>query len=274
MRIDLHTHSDQSDGTDSPSQVVHKAVEAGLDVVALTDHDDTSGWDEAARAAEASDITLVRGLEISATYEGKSIHLLGYNVDAGHAGLRAELDAILEGRSDRVPKMVRVFQDLGIDLTVEEIERWSDNASATGRPHVADALVAKGVVADRSEAFERYLKPGRPAFIDRYATEVFRAVELVLAAGGIPVLAHPWSRGSDEVMTADVIARLTEAGLSGLEVDHNDHDEAARGQLRQIAADNDLAVTGSSDFHGAGKVGYDLGCNTTAVAEYERLFGE
>lgn len=272
MRVDLHTHSDRSDGTDSPSELMHKAAAAGLDVVALTDHDAATGWDEAAGAAVDAGVRLVRGIEISTRFDGASVHLLGYDLDAEEPELRAELAAVLRGRFERVPRMVAALQDSGIDITVADVEDRSENAAATGRPHVADVLVDKGVVSNRNEAFERYLMSGRPAHFQRYAIELFHAIELVIKAGGVAVLAHPWARGSRRVLTREVIGRLASAGLSGLEVDHNDHDSTARDQLRGIARDHDLVVTGSSDYHGLGKVGFDLGCNTTEPQEYERLF--
>lgn len=272
MRVDLHTHSDRSDGTDSPGELMHKAAAAGLDVIALTDHDAATGWDEAADAALDAGVRLVRGIEISTCFDGTSVHLLGYGLDPEEPVLRAELSAVLRGRFERLPRMVEALQSMGIDITVADVEERSDNAAATGRPHVADVLVDKGVVATRDEAFERYLMPGRPAHFQRYAVELFYAVELVVNAGGVAVLAHPWARGSRHVLTPDVIGRLASAGLTGVEVDHNGHDDAARDRLRAIARAHDLVVTGSSDYHGQGKVGFDLGCNTTEPREYEKLF--
>ncbi len=271
MRIDLHTHSDRSDGTDSPTELVENAARAGLDVVALTDHDATVGWDEAQAAADRVGVRLVKGLEISTQLQGKSVHLLGYEVDPTHGPLLAELQRVLDGRDNRLPLILERLGTLGIELTVEDVARWSGNAAASGRPHVADALVEKGVVANRDEAFDRLLKPGRPAYVDRYAAPLHEAVRLVRDAGGVAVVAHPWSRGSDRVMTPDAIAELAGLGLAGLEVDHNDHDEDQRARLRALAADLDLAVTGSSDYHGTGKIGFPLGCHTTDPEQAERL---
>lgn len=273
MRIDLHTHSNRSDGTDAPEQLVRKAAAEGLDVIALTDHDATTGWQEALNTAAETGVTVIPGIEISTRFDGKSIHVLGYQFDPDYQPLAAELEKVLDGRNDRLPRTIEALQQLGIDITIADVKKWSGDAAATGRPHVADALMANGVVATRDEAFDRYLMPGRPAYIDRYAIELFDAVDLVGQAGGVSVLAHPWSRGSDRVMTSATIAQLRAAGLAGIEVDHNDHDGHARAQLRDIAAANDLIITGSSDYHGAGKTGFDLGCNTTAVDQYQRLFG-
>ena len=271
MRIDLHTHSNRSDGTDSPAELIENAVKAELDVVALTDHDSTQGWNEAAKAAQTSGITLVKGIEVSCRLGGKGIHLLGYNFDPGSKPLVDELERIIAGRNSRLPKTLERLRGLGIAIEESDVKRWSKNAAATGRPHIADALVELGVVANRDEAFEQFLMPGRPAYVDRYAADLFEAIGLLRDAGGRAVIAHPWSRGSHRVLTATVIGELKEAGLSGLEVDHNDHDGEARSALRYIARDLNLIVTGSSDYHGTGKIDFDLGCNLTDPRQYDRL---
>ncbi|TNC49397.1 PHP domain-containing protein [Mumia zhuanghuii] len=274
MLIDLHTHSRRSDGTDSPTELVENAARAGLDVVALTDHDAMTGWDEAQRAADRVGITLVKGLEISCRYRHKGVHLLGYEPDPTDPSLLGELERVLRGRQDRLPRTIAKLNDLGIAITEADVLAVSGDAAATGRPHVADALIVRGVVASRDEAFERYLMPGRPAYVDRYAADLEEMIRLLVDAGGRPVIAHPWTRQSRSVLTEEVIAGLAELGLVGLEVDHNDHDADSRAALRAIAHDLDLAVTGSSDYHGTGKVGYDLGVNTTAPDQAVRLLGE
>lgn len=273
MRIDLHTHSNRSDGTDSPAELIDNAVRAGLDVVALTDHDSTQGWREAAKAAKNTDLTLVKGIEVSCLLGGKSVHLLGYNFDPGYAPLVTELERVIEGRNSRLPKTLERLRSVGISIEKSDVDRWSKNAVATGRPHIADALVELGVVANRGEAFEQFLMPGRPGYVDRYAADLFEAVGLLRDAGGRTVIAHPWSRGSHRVLTAKAFGELKEAGLSGLEVDHNDHDAEARSELRYIARDLNLIVTGSSDYHGTGKIDFDLGCNLTDPEQYHRLLG-
>lgn len=275
MRIDLHTHSDRSDGTDTPTQLVENAARAGLDVVALTDHDSTVGWDDAQAAADRVGIRFVRGIEISTKLDGSSIHLLGYGFDPDDAPLLRELDRVLEGRDGRLPRIVEKLREHGIDITEPEVRERAGAARASGRPHVADVLVDKGVVVDRAEAFDRFLKPGRLAYVPRYAAPTHDAVRLVKAAGGTAVLAHPWSRGSDRVLTPGRIAELVDAGLDGLEVDHNDHTPAQRAALRAVAAEHDLVVTGSSDYHGAGKgPDFHLGANTTDPEQLARLLGE
>ncbi len=271
MRIDLHTHSRASDGTDTPSGLVRAAAAAGLDVLAITDHDTAAGWAEAAGAAEDAGVELVPGMEISTRHRGRSVHLLGYLPDATYPPLIEALDRVLEGRESRVPLMIERLRALGIDVTAEDVRRASHGTAATGRPHVADALVTLGVVADRDEAFATYLGWGKPAHVDRYAVPLVDALRLVTEAGGVAVIAHPWGRGGLGRPDEETLSGLQELGLAGLEVDHQDHDAAARDRLRAIARNLGLVVTGSSDYHGDGKVDHELGCNTTAPEEYDRL---
>ncbi|TIC84198.1 PHP domain-containing protein [Nocardioides sp. GY 10127] len=271
MRIDLHTHTRASDGTQSPTELVHAARAAGLDVLGLTDHDTADGWDEAARAAAQVGLTLVRGMEISTRLDRWNVHLLAYLPDPTEPALAGHLTRILEGRSGRTPAIVERLVALGIDLTVEDVAAVSGDSAASGRPHVADALVAKGVVASRDEAFARYLNPGRPGHVDRYAAPLRQVLAEVTAAGGVSVIAHVWGRRSVQEPGPETLAELAGLGLAGLEVDHQDHPPAVRETLRGIARDLDLVVTGSSDHHGTGKIDHDLGCHTTAPEEYERL---
>ena len=271
MRIDLHTHSRASDGTQSPEELVRAAAAAGLDVVAITDHDTAEGWDEAEATARETGIALVRGMEISTRHDGHGVHLLAYLPDRTHPGLVAELDRILDGRSSRLPAMLARLRELGIDITAEDVGRVAGDAVSTGRPHVADALVDLGVVGDRTEAFRRYLSPGRPAYANRYAAPLETMLDLVGEAGGVSVIAHPWGRHGREEPGEATLAALVEAGLSGIEVDHQDHDAPTRDRLRGIARNLDLVATGSSDHHGTGKVDHELGCNTTEPEEFHRL---
>lgn len=271
MRIDLHTHSRVSDGTDSPAELMEAARAAHLDVVALTDHDTSAGWSEAVTAAREHDLELVRGMEISTVHDGHGVHLLAYLPDPTYPPLVEELVRILEGRDGRLPRMIARLCELGIDITTEDVYAVSGDAAASGRPHVADALVAKGVVISRDEAFDRYLSSGRPAYVKRYAAPLLRMIETVAAAGGVSVIAHPWGRSGRERPDETDLVPLVEAGLSGLEVDHQDHGPAARERLRAIARSLDLVVTGSSDYHGTGKTGHGLGINVTDPDEYARL---
>ncbi|MDT9594469.1 PHP domain-containing protein [Nocardioides zeae] len=269
--IDLHTHSSRSDGTQTPAELMRSAAAAGLDVVALTDHDTSAGWDEAAAAAAEAGVALVRGMEISTVFRGRGVHLLAYLPDPTHPDLRRELDAVLAGRDARVPGMVERLRGLGLDVSVEQVRRLAGPTAAVGRPHVADALVAGGYVASRKEAFDRYLSPGRPAYRNRAAADLETMLDVVAAAGGVSVVAHPWGRHDPGVLDAEGLAHLQQRGLLGVEVDHQDHGPAEREGLRRIAAELDLLVTGSSDHHGEGKVDHDLGCNTTTPDQLERL---
>jgi predicted metal-dependent phosphoesterase TrpH len=271
VRIDLHTHTRVSDGTHTPTELVWEAKAAGLDVLGLTDHDTADGWEEAAQAAAEVGIALVRGIEVSTRHQGRGAHLLAYLPDPEYPPLAAHLRKILDGRSSRVPAMLERLRALGIEIEIGDVRRAADGAAATGRPHVADALVGLGVVPDRSAAFREYLNPGRPAYVNRYAPMLGEMVRVVDEAGGVSVLAHPWGRHGPESMTEGALTELAGLGLGGIEVDHQDHTPEERERLRAIARELDLVVTGSSDHHGLGKRDHELGCHTTAPEEYERL---
>lgn len=271
MRIDLHSHTNLSDGTQSPTELVHAAGKAGLDVLGLTDHDTFRGWDEAARAAGEIGLRLVRGVEISTILHGHGVHLLAYLPDPAHEGIRSGLEAVVRARNDRLPTILERLAAVDVKISVEDVARVAGETVAVGRPHVADAMVAAGVVAHRGEAFRRYLGPGGKAFVPRTAADLWEMVAQVEEAGGVSVLAHPWGRGAEQVLDEATFVRLKEHGLTGIEVDHEDHAPRERAELRAIAKSLDLVVTGSSDHHGMGKIGHELGCNTTDPDEYARL---
>lgn len=271
MRIDLHTHSNVSDGTAPPATLARQAAAAGLDVVALTDHDTYAGWAEAIEAGADSGVEVVPGVEISTRLAGSGVHLLAYFVDPLFEPLAEELRRVRADRRERLRRIADRLTAAGLPMTEAEVLAQAGHAATVGRPHVADAMIAKGFVRDRGEAFARWLSEGRAGYIRKYAPGTFEAVAMVRAAGGVSVLAHPWGRGSREALDHETISELTAAGLDGLEVDHQDHDVITRQELRLIADDLDLVVTGSSDHHGTGKVGHDLGVNTTEPAQWERL---
>lgn len=272
MRIDLHTHSDRSDGTDTPAELVRNARAAGVDVLALTDHDTTVGWDEAARTAEEVGVGLVRGIEVSTRFAGHGVHLLAYLPDPTHPGLVAELDRVLEGRDNRLPGILARLAELDIRLEAQDVRRLAGDAAALGRPHVADALVAAGVVRSRDQAFAEFLGSGGPAYVDRYAADLVTMIHTVADAGGVSVIAHPWAtRHEHSALDGEGLETLRGHGLAGVEVDHEDHDAATRERLRGLAGELDLVVTGSSDYHGTGKEGHRLGCNTTGPDQLDRL---
>lgn len=272
MRIDLHTHSSVSDGTDDPATLVAKAYAAGLDVVALTDHDTYAGLPAALAAGERHGIEVVPGMEMSTRHRGRSVHLLVYGDLSGDEAVTAELARIRGGRGDRLRPVLDKLAALGMDISESEVMAQVGQSPSIGRPHIADALVAKGFVADRTEAFDRFLADGGPAHVERYATELVDAITLVRAAGGVPVIAHPWGRGSAAVLAPDVLTGLVAGqGLAGFEVDHQDHDATQRAELRALADRLGCLGTGSSDYHGLGKSDHELGCNTTTPQTYARL---
>lgn len=269
VRIDLHVHSTASDGTDPPEGVVRAAAAAGLDVVALTDHDTTSGWEAAAGEARTLGLTLVPGMEISCQAGGISVHLLSYLHDPGHPGLRAELERTRSDRRSRARRMVeRIARDH--DVTWEDVLDQVRDGATVGRPHIADAMVAKGLVTSRDEAFATVLLSGSPYHIRHYAPDARAAVRLVRAAGGVPVMAHPRAGRRGRVVADGVIADLAGAGLAGVEVDHRDHLPQERDHLRRLAGDLGLLTTGSSDYHGTGKVNR-IGENGTAPEVLEQI---
>ncbi|MBA2739524.1 MAG: PHP domain-containing protein [Nocardioidaceae bacterium] len=271
MRVDLHTHSHCSDGTDSPAALVRAAAAAGLDVVALTDHDVADGWSSAAAAAADAGIGFVPGMEVSCTMDGSGVHLLAYGVDPTHPPLADELQRVLDGRNRRLPATVDRLRALGIDIDEAAVRAVAGPAAALGRPHVADALVQAGVVVDRRAAFVRYLMPGRPAYVSRYAAPLRQLLDAVADAGGVSVLAHPWGRGSRTALGATAVAELARLGLTGLEVWHRDQSERDSRELYALARDLGQVAIGSSDYHGLGKVDHELGCHTTPPEQFERL---
>lgn len=267
--IDLHTHSSVSDGTQTPAELVRSAVEAGLGTVALTDHDSTAGWADASAEAAALDIGFVPGMELSTRFGWKSVHMLAYFFDPADAALVAETERIREARRTRAEAMVaRIAEDY--DLTWDDVLAHTTPGASVGRPHIADALVTRGHVADRSAAFETLLHPRGGYFEPLYAPTPLDGVGLIRGAGGVPVLAHPATRGRDNVLDRHYLLSLVDAGLAGLEVRHRENTDDGKAYLLEFAREHDLVVTGSSDYHGAGKPNL-LGENTTAPEALERL---
>jgi predicted metal-dependent phosphoesterase TrpH len=269
VRIDLHTHSSASDGTDPPAEVMRRAKAAGLDVIALTDHDTTGGHEEALRAAPPG-LTFVPGMELSCRLDGHSVHLLAYLFDPLEAELAAECDRIRGDRVRRAEAMVAKLADLGTGVTWEQVTAFA-GGGVVGRPHIARALAAGGVVAKPAAAFTKeWIGVGGRAYVGRYALDPVRAIHLVRAAGGVTVLAHPRA-GRDSWLVPDgVITRLAGEGLTGVEVRHPDQDSAQRLRLAALADTLGLAVSGGSDDHGT-LTGRRIGCETAPPASYRRL---
>jgi predicted metal-dependent phosphoesterase TrpH len=289
VRIDLHTHSSVSDGSLTPAELMNAASAAGLDVVALTDHDTTAGWAPAAAAlrgeltagavgyapvtgAVLPGLTLVPGAELSCRWYGVAppipLHLLAYLFDPAHAQLAAEMARVREARERRAQRIVGALRADGIDITWDEVLRYAGGASV-GRPHIAQALIRRGLVATTAEAFrpewlgERYRLP-------KEDTDVFTALRLVRDAGGVPVFAHPRATRRGRIVPDELIVALAAEGLFGLEADHSDHTPEERDHVRRLATRLGLAVTGSSDFHGTHKT-VALGAFLTAPDVYARL---
>jgi 3',5'-nucleoside bisphosphate phosphatase len=272
MRIDLHTHSSVSDGTDAPAELVRKALAAGLDVVALTDHDTFDGLDEAVAEGERLELGVVRGMELSCSRRGSSVHVLAYGADPTSPRLAAEMARVRDGRLGRLAGVLRKLAALGVPVSEAEVMAQVGNSPSVGRPHIADALIAAGHVRDRQQAFDRFLADGGPAHVHRYTIEVDRGIDLVHEAGGLAVIAHPWGRGRERLLPPNVLQDLVrDHGLDGIEVDHQDHDSDARRRLRALAESLGLLATGSSDYHGTGKLDHDLGCNTTDAAVFTEM---
>lgn len=275
MLIDLHTHSNASDGTDSPSELIDKAISKGLDVIALTDHDTVGGWDEATAALKNhesnSKLELVLGSEVSCQGEdGTSIHMLGLLFDPDYTPLISEFEKTRENRVTRMSRIISRLNEAGIEITIEEVNAQKRGDATLGRPHLADALVARGHVASREEAFNIFLHNGSKFYINHYSPSPEVAIRLIKEAGGVAVIAHPLASRSGRKIDLGTLNQLIQAGLDGIEVDHRDHNEMERSELMRLAIEHNLVVTGSSDYHGTGKMN-QLAEFTTHPEQWERL---
>jgi predicted metal-dependent phosphoesterase TrpH len=273
--IDLHTHSNASDGTDSPSELIDKAISKGLDLIALTDHDTVGGWDEATTALKKhesnSKLKLVLGSEVSCQGEdGTSIHMLGLLFDPNYTPLISEFEKTRENRVTRMSRIISRLNEAGIEITIEEVNAQKRGDATLGRPHLADALVARGHVASREEAFNIFLHNGSKFYINHYSPSPEVAIRLIKEAGGVAVIAHPLASRSGRKIDLETLNQLIKAGLDGIEVDHRDHNEMERSELMRLAIEHDLVVTGSSDYHGTGKMN-QLAEFTTHPEQWERL---
>ncbi|MHA7305862.1 PHP domain-containing protein [Arthrobacter sp. TMN-49] len=270
MRIDLHAHSNISDGTQTPADLMAAAAQARLDIIALTDHDSTDGWAPALAAARHQGIGLIPGMEVSCkTSQGVSVHLLSYLHDPNHPGLLEEITKAKDARLTRAERMVeRLAEDY--PLNWDDVSAHVAPGATIGRPHIADALVAAGIVADRNEAFASILTSHSRYFVTHYAPDPVTAVELVRAAGGVPVFAHPVASARGRVVAPKIFHDMIDAGLLGLEVEHRDNPPEGRAWLRKLAQQTSLFTTGSSDYHGTGKPNL-LGENLTEPAALERI---
>ncbi|HVH21557.1 MAG TPA: PHP domain-containing protein [Pseudonocardia sp.] len=277
-RIDLHTHSTASDGTDSPAELVVAARTAGVDVLAITDHDTTTGWDAAAEALPAG-MRLLRGAEfscVSPTGRGDrdvSVHLLGYLFDPEHEAIVAEQTRLRTERRGRLHRIAGKMAADGYPVDPDGLLALLPEDTSAGRPHLARALVRAGVVNSVDEAFATLLHNGSPYYVPKTDTPVHTAIRMVRAAGGVPVFAHPFARRRGRVVEPSVIVELAGIGLAGVEVDHPDHGPEDRDLLRGLAAALDLLTTGSSDYHGTNKT-TPLAAESTAEQALDALLDQ
>ncbi|RLK49096.1 PHP domain-containing protein [Microbacterium telephonicum] len=264
---DLHLHSDHSDGTEPPAQVVAAAHRNGVRTLALTDHDTTAGWAEAAEASASLGMTFLPGMELSARHEWRSVHVLAYLFDPDDAGIRALTDRIRSSRLTRAREIAdRIARDYA--LAWDDILAQTTVGATVGRPHIADALVAAGIVADRGEAFAGILHPSGGYYVDLYAPDPVTAVGAIADAGGVPIIAHPAGRAG--ILPRPLLRRMLDAGLAGFELGHRENRPDQVAVLAELVRERNLIVTGSSDYHGAGKPNLP-GEHTTDPAMVERI---
>ena len=270
MIIDLHTHSTYSDGTDKPSELINKALAAGITIIGLTDHDSISGWQEATNSLRPG-ISLVPGAEISCqTTDGISVHILGLLFDSSNSELMNTLEKTRENRHGRMEKIIARINEAGIDITMNDVLAQLSDGATLGRPHLADALVKKGVVASRDEAFTQMLHNNSKYYVSHYSPTPEAAIALIKAAGGVSVIAHPMASQRGRTISLETFGSLIESGLDGIEVDHRDHSPDEKMQLITLAKESNLVMTGASDYHGNGKLN-SLGEYTTNPEQWEKL---
>ena len=268
--IDLHTHTTCSDGTDSPFSLVKKALAAGVTTLAITDHDSTAGWAEAVTAIQPQ-IELVLGAEVSClTSDGISVHMLGLLFDGEDIEIQQMLADSRDTRLPRMRKMVELLSADGINISLDDVYRATPEGATVGRPHLADALVANGVVASRDEAFLDLLNNDSKYYVTHAAPTPEDAIRTIRKAGGVAVIAHPFASRRGQTITASTFADLVAAGLNGIEVHHRDQNAQEQETLITIARELSLVTTGSSDYHGTGKLN-GLAENTTHQAQWEQL---
>ena len=259
MSIDLHTHTTASDGSFTPSQLVHHAKEKGLRALAVTDHDTIDGNQEALNAGVREGLEVVPGIEISVDYSPGSMHMLGYFIDTESQRLQEKLALLQDSRSDRNPKIIEKLNALGLDITYDEVVEASGGGQV-GRPHIAQVLLRKGYATTIQEAFDKYLGKGAPAYFDKFRLNAEDAIAMITDAGGIPVLAHPFTlKCTNQGELEELIKHLTGHGLQGIEVYYTEHNEKQISRYRLLAERNNLLLTGGSDFHGANMAGVELG---------------
>ncbi len=258
MAVDLHTHSEESDGTDSPAELIRLANKAGLSAIALTDHDTLSGVEEARAAAGNAGPRLVAGVELSVDHDNVKIHLLAYFLEPGAGPLQDRLAELREGRRRRNVEIVARLRDLGYDINEDDVAAQTAG-EAVGRPHIADALAAKGLIASRAQAFDGLLSDGGAAYAQRQRLSARDAIQLATASGAVTSVAHPYTIDMNASTYPALFAELGDAGLTGLEAFYPEHAPSLREHLAALATELGLVATGGSDYHGAGKPGLKVG---------------
>ncbi len=259
MYIDLHIHTTESDGSLTPSQVVRYAKEKGLKAIAITDHDTIHGNEEAIKEGISAGVEVIPGVEISVDYSPGTMHMLGYFITTEDPILNEKLTLLQDSRADRNPKIIEKLNKLGLSLTYDEVVQVSGGGQV-GRPHIAQILMKKGYTKSIKEAFDKYLGKGAPAYLDKFRLSAVEAITMITDAGGIPVLAHPFTlhlKSSDELDA--LLKKLVNQGLQGLEVYYSEHDGRKTSSYKLLAKRYNLAITGGSDFHGKNMKGIDLG---------------
>ena len=252
--IDLHTHSNFSDGTDTPTELINKAHAAGLTGIALTDHDTVAGWQEAIDHLRPG-LSLILGSEISCqTLDGISVHMLGLLFDPENPELSSMMAQTRDNRVGRMAKIIARLNSADYEITMDDVEAQLSDGATLGRPHLADALVAKGYMKSRDQVFAEILHNDSPFYVSHYSPTPEVAIQTIKAAGGVAVIAHAMSSLRGRVVSVESFASYVDAGLDGIEVFHRDHTQPNRDLLSQIANEFDLVKTGSSDYHGNGKL--------------------
>ena len=268
--IDLHTHSKFSDGTDSPTDLINKAIASGVTTIALTDHDSVAGISEA-QAALRSGLELVPGAEISCqTSDGISVHMLGLLFDLENIDLISTMEKTRENRFGRMQRIIERINEAGIEISMQDVLAELSDGATLGRPHLADALIKKGVVKSRDEAFSEMLHNKSKYYVAHYSPTPVEAINLIKAAGGVAVIAHPMASHRGRTISVETFGDLINAGLDGIEVDHRDHSADEKTALIKLAIDNDLIMTGASDYHGNGKLN-QLAEYTTNLNQWKKL---
>jgi predicted metal-dependent phosphoesterase TrpH len=256
--IDLHSHTTESDGTFSPGQLIAEAARTGLDALAITDHDTFAGYDQAVRFAAEASLELICGIELSTKFRGRSVHLLGYFLNAPPtAEFRSWVASLEASRQDRNRGLIQELRARGIPITLEEVSARAGKIIA--RPHFAGLLVEKGYASSIEQAFDEYLGESAPCYISRDGPEFGEATAQILAGGGLPVLPHPGRVRTEAKLLEGEVEEMQRLGLRGIEVYHSDHSPSDVARYASIARELGLAVTGGSDFHGAAKPGIALG---------------